>query len=74
MHMYTGTSDFNGNTKTATLSAGRNSRSLSIPINNDDMVECTESFNVQLLAASVCGITVGSAHDVQVMIRDDDSK
>ena len=66
--------DYNEGPKTVTLSTGLSSKSLSIPIINDDIVECPESFYVELLGLSICGYTIGSSRNARVTIRDDDGK
>ena len=57
-----------------TFSTGITSQSFSLPIIDDNIAECTETFDIQLSAISICGISLGSAHNLQVTIKDDDSK
>ena len=47
---------------------------LTININDDNIVECDEMFNVTIVPVTTCGVTIGSNRISEVMIRDDDGK
>ena len=47
---------------------------ITININNNDIVECNEMFNVTMMSVTTCGVTIGSNGISEVMIRDDDGK
>ena len=48
------------------------SLSFDITVNNDDIVECTEVFNMVISPTSWCGVAIGNT--AQVTIINDDGK
>ena len=44
-----------------------------VPI-NDTKLECSETFNITIQSVTVCGVAIGSSNDIEMSIRDDDSK
>jgi len=57
-----------------TVPAGEVTKSFTINISNDDVVECIETFNVTITSIESCGFTIGNNNTSEVMIKDDDSK
>ena len=80
LHMYVyimhtiGVKDYNGRIRTVTIPAGVSSRSFSIPVVNDNTVECTEIFNIRMQTISVQGVSIGSVNNIRASIIDNDSK
>ena len=70
----TGLQDYTVGTQRVTVSAGTTSKSITIPIINDNTVECDETFKLTIPSVSICGITIGSIRTTEVTIQDDDSK
>ena len=61
--------------QTVTVPVARNSPeslSFDITVNNDDIVECTEVFNLTISPTSWCGVANGNT--AQVTIINDDGK
>lgn len=63
--------DYNGHVRTITIPAGGSSRSFSIPVVNDNTVECTETFNIRMQAH---GVPIGSVNNIRASIIDDDGE
>ena len=66
--------DYNGRPTAPTVKIGSKTKSFSIPIIDDNIVECDETFKVTIPGVSLCGITIGSVNVMDVTIIDDDSK
>ena len=73
MYCYTiyfiGVRDYNERIRAITIPAGASSRAFSIPIVNDNTVECTETFNITMQAISIQGVS-----NIRASIIDDDSE
>ena len=59
---------------TFNVPAGVTTQTFTIPITNNDVVECVETFNVTISSVTTCGVTIGSVSSTEVRITDDDSK
>ena len=66
--------DYSGIMRMITISPGVMTRSITISITDDNLVECVETFTVRILSVTTCGVTVGSVRNAEVRIIDDDSK
>lgn len=66
--------DYKGRLTAPTVKKGSKTTSFSIPIIDDNIVECDETFKVTIPGVSLCGITVGGVNAIDVTIVDDDSK
>ena len=71
---YLGGRDYIRGYKTYTVKIGHKTQSFLIPIINDNILECDETFKVEILGVSLCGVTLGSVKAMDVTIVDDDSK
>ena len=49
-------------------------QSLTIPIVDNNIVECNGILNVTIVSVVTCGVTVGSNNISEVIITDDDRK
>ena len=56
-----------------TVPAGEVTQSFTVGIIDDDVAECSETFNVTMSIES-CGFTIGNNKTGEVMIRDNDSR
>ena len=52
--------------------AGESTQSFLININDSDIVECNETFNITIVSVTTCGATIGSNRSTEVTIIDDD--
>ena len=43
------------------------------PINNEEL-ECNKTFNITIQSVTGCGVAIGSNNNIEVLIKDDDSK
>lgn len=66
--------DYSGGMITVNVSSGVLSQSFRLTIHEDNIVECSETFNVTIASISSCGITVGTNDNIEVIITDNDSK
>ena len=66
--------DYIGGSKEITIPAGVMSVSHRVSIVKDNIVECIETFTVNISSATTCGVTIGGVNNVIVTITDDDSK
>ena len=66
--------DYSGHARTITIPAGESSRSFSISVVNDNIVECTETFNISMQAISLQGVSIGSVNSIRASIIDNDSE
>ena len=71
----TGDEDYTSGPYTAIFTAGVTTASLSIPINDDNVLEEDEYFRLMIDPTSLPDdVTVGSPRSVVLVIRDDDGK
>ena len=70
--MFTDASDFNEGMMSINVSAGVMSQSFMININDDNIVECTESFNITVVSASICTVAIGINNNSEIIITDND--
>ena len=56
------------------VSSGVSSQSFILTIYEDNIVECSETFNITIASISSCGATVGTNDNIEVIITDNDSK
>ena len=70
--MFSDPSDFSGGMISINVSAGVATQSFTIDIFDDSIVECTESFSITILSASICTVAVGIDHSGEVIITDND--
>ena len=66
--------DYSSSMEMISIPPGVMTRSFTISITDDNLVECVETFTVRILSVTTCGVTVGSVNNTQVRIIDDDSK
>ena len=66
--------DYTGGMIVVNVSAGVMTQQFTIPINDNNIVECVETFTVTISSVTTCGITIGSVSSTEVRITDDDSK
>ena len=65
--------DYIGGTRQINVLAQTTTQSFTLPIINDDTVECVEAFSVVIISVTTCGVTI-SNNRTEVMINDDDGK
>ena len=56
------------------VTAGVMIQQFTISINDNNIVECVETFTVTISSVTTCGVTIGSVSSTEVRITDDDSK
>ena len=56
------------------VTAGVMTQQFTISINDNNIVECVETFTVTISSVTTCGVTIGSVSSTEVRITDDDSK
>ena len=66
--------DYTGGTRVVNIPAGVMMQPFTIPITNNSIVECVETFIVRISSVTTCGVTIGSVSSTEVRITDDDSK
>ena len=66
--------DYTGGTRMVIVPAGVMMHPFTIPITNNNIVECVETFIVTISSVTTCGVTIGSVSSTEVRITDDDSK
>ena len=66
--------DYNGDLRAVTVPAGEIARSFTIPIIDDDVMECDETFIVTILSVTTCAVTISNSSRIEVMIVDDDGR
>jgi len=66
--------DYNSGPYTVPFPAGVTSVSFDVPINNDNIVENNETFNLTILSSSSNKVTLGSSVEATVTIFDRDCK
>ena len=54
--------------------AGVMTQSFTVPIVDNNIVECNETFIVTILSVTTCGVTIGNNYRSEVRIADDDGK
>ena len=70
-----GGQDYDSGPHTATITTGSDRTSLSIPVNDDDIVEGNEDFVVFIEMSSLPnGFVLGAVSQATVTVRDEDSK
>ena len=68
-----GGGDYIGGTRQINVSPQTTTQSFTLPIINDETVECVETFGVVIISVTTCGVTI-SNNRTEVMITDDDGK
>ena len=71
---YVGGEDYNGGMRMVNVPAGVMMHPFTIPITNNSIVECVETFIVTISSVTTCVVTIGSVSNTEVRITDDDSK
>ena len=71
---YTDRDDYIGGSIIANVSSGVLLQSFNINIVDDNIVECSEKYNVTITSVSSCGVTIGTSINSEVTITDNDSK
>ena len=66
--------DYNSGPYNVTFPAGVTNVSFNVLINNDNILEVNEEFNLIIRHSSSSSITTGSPHNTTVIILNDDSK
>ena len=66
--------DYTGDVSMITVQAGILTQEFAVPIVDDNITECNETFTVTISSVTTCGVTVGSDSSTEVRIIDDDSK
>ena len=70
--LYLAGEDYSGNSLPVNVVAGVTVQPLTINIINNHIIECNETFNVTIVSATTCGVTIGSTSNSEVMISDND--
>ena len=70
--MFTDFSDFNEGIMSINVSAGVMSQSFMIYVFDDNIVECTKSFNITIVSASICTVAIGINNNSEIIITDND--
>ena len=66
--------DYAGGLNTITIPAGLMYKQFTINITDDNIVECSETFNVAIGSVNGSRVTVASTNHTEVLIVDNDSK
>ena len=66
--------DYIGTMEMIAIPARVTTRSITISITDDNLVECAERFIVTITSVTTCGVTIGANNMSEVIITDDDSK
>ena len=66
--------DYDGGPRTVIIPAGETVRSFMITITDDSIAECSESFNLRIVAVRDGGVIIGSVNNTEVIIMDNDGK
>ena len=56
------------------VTAGVMTQSFTVPIVDNNIVECNKTFIVTILSVATCGVTIGNNNRSKVRIADDDGK
>ena len=56
------------------VTAGVMTQSFTVPIVDNNIVECNETFIVTILSVTTCGVTIGNNYRSEMSIADDDGK
>ena len=56
------------------VTTGAMIQSFTVPIVDNNIVECNETFIVTILSVTTCGVTIGDTYRSEVRIADDDGK
>ena len=56
------------------VTAGVMTQSFTVPIVDNNIVECNKTFIVTILSVTTCGVTIGNNNRSEVRIADDDGK
>ena len=66
--------DYTGGKRVIIVPAGVMTKSFTIDIANNNIVECNKIFNVTIVSVTTCGVTIGNNNRSEVTIADDDGK
>ena len=67
--------DYNSGPYTVTVPVGKTSVIFSVPINDDNVLEGDENFNLTIDSAAPTNyVIIGNPHEASVIIVDDDGK
>ena len=70
--MFTDASDFNEGIISINVSARVMTQSFMIDVFDDNIVECTESFNITIVSTSICTVAIGINNNSKIIITDND--
>ena len=66
--------DYSGDLRAVTVPAGEIAQLFTIPVVDDDVMECDETFTVTILSVTTCAVTFSNGSRTEVMIVDDDGR
>lgn len=66
--------DYVGGMRAITIPPGVMTQSFIINVTDDNVVECSESFNVSIISVTGHGVTIGSVSNIEVILIDNDGK
>ena len=70
--MFTDASDFNEGIISINVSARVMTQSFMIDVFDDNIVECTDSFNITIVSTSICTVAIGINNNSKIIITDND--
>ena len=56
------------------VTAGVMTQSFTVPIVNNNIVECNKTFIVTILSVATCGVSIRNNNKSEVRVADDDGK